>query len=82
MSWNNVPRPMEIFSEIENAARQEILDRGGSLSHHHGVGKLRSDFLPSINSTAFQSVQQKIKEGLDPSNIFGARNGPYAERNT
>jgi alkyldihydroxyacetonephosphate synthase len=82
MSWHNVPRPMEIFSEIENAARQEILDRGGSLSHHHGVGKLRSDFLPSINSTAFQSVQQKIKEALDPSNIFGARNGPYAERHT
>eukprot|EP00977_Amphora_coffeiformis_P024191 scaffold15108_cov180-Amphora_coffeaeformis.AAC.67 len=78
MSCNQVPDPIKAFSGIELSARQDILDRGGSLSHHHGVGKIRASFLPSLNSSAFQDVQQKIKEGVDPLNIFGARNGVYA----
>ena len=79
MSCNQVPDPIKAFSGIELSARQEILDLGGSLSHHHGVGKIRAAFLPSLNSSTFQEVQQKIKEGVDPLNIFGARNGVYAD---
>ena len=32
---------VKVFSEIEHNARDEILKQGGSLSHHHGIGKLR-----------------------------------------
>jgi len=78
MSCHQVPDPIKAFSGIELAARQEILDLGGSLSHHHGVGKIRASFLSSLHSPTFQEVQQKIKEGVDPLNIFGARNGVYA----
>ena len=81
MSFDGVPDPIKQFSEIEHMAREVILDCGGSLSHHHGVGKLRASFLSSIQSKTFQEVQQKIKEGLDPLNIFGARNGAFAEMN-
>lgn len=80
ISCHRVPKPTEVFAEIEKAARQEILKLGGSLSHHHGVGKIRAQFLPSLNSTTFHGVQHKIKECLDPLNILGARNGVYADQ--
>ena len=78
ISCHGVPQPTKVFSEIEKSARSEILKLGGSLSHHHGVGKIRAQFLPSLHSTAFLELQQKIKQGVDPSNIFAARNGVYA----
>jgi alkyldihydroxyacetonephosphate synthase len=28
--------PVHVFHQIENAAREEILANGGSISHHHG----------------------------------------------
>ena len=40
-----VERPVEVYAELEHAARDEILRCGGSLSHHHGIGKLRRGFL-------------------------------------
>lgn len=33
--------PVQAYTDIENAARDEILKCGGCISHHHGVGKLR-----------------------------------------
>ena len=43
-----VDNASEVYAEMERAARQEILRAGGSLSHHHGVGKLRQRFLPDV----------------------------------
>jgi alkyldihydroxyacetonephosphate synthase len=37
-----MPEPLKIYSEIEDGAREEIMKCGGSISHHHGVGKLRA----------------------------------------
>lgn len=64
-----------VFSEIENSARQEILRHGGSLSHHHGVGKIRNEFLRTMDSKAFRESVLAVKNGLDPTNTFGAGNG-------
>ena len=50
--FKGVDSPSAIFAEIEHAAREEILRSGGSLSHHHGVGKLREPFLPLVMSGA------------------------------
>ncbi|MBL8999058.1 MAG: oxidase, partial [Gemmatimonadetes bacterium] len=36
--------PAGTYAEIEHAARDEILRSGGSLSHHHGIGKIRQRF--------------------------------------
>lgn len=66
-----------VFSEIEHCARQEILDQGGSLSHHHGIGKLRADFVRDMDSEALREGLLAVKDGLDPSNTFGARNGIF-----
>ncbi|HEV8356000.1 MAG TPA: FAD-linked oxidase C-terminal domain-containing protein, partial [Gemmatimonadales bacterium] len=72
-------RPAELFAELERAARDEILRSGGSLSHHHGVGKLRSGFLPRVFSPAALEWAQEMKRGIDPGNVFGIGNQAMAD---
>jgi len=78
MNYENVKDPSEVFSEIELAARKEILRKGGSLSHHHGIGKIRAPLMNNVNSESLKTVLLKIKDAFDPDNIFGARNGSFA----
>lgn len=72
--YKGVEKPSEVYAEIEAAARDEILRCGGSLSHHHGVGKLRKKFLPKIMSPAALAWNQHAKEAVDPNNVFGCGN--------
>jgi alkyldihydroxyacetonephosphate synthase len=69
-----VNRPAEVYAELEHAARDEILKSGGSLSHHHGIGKLRSGYLPRVFSPATMEWAAEVKRAIDPSNIFGIAN--------
>ena len=72
--YKGIPNPHEVYLELENIARDEILKSGGSLSHHHGVGKLRRAFLPRIMSESAIHMKQELKKSLDPMNVFGAGN--------
>ncbi|MFW6252875.1 MAG: FAD-binding oxidoreductase [bacterium] len=72
--YKGVDHPSEVFSEIERAARDEILKCGGSLSHHHGIGKIREQFVDRIHSSAGRSAVQKVVHALDPTGVFGAGN--------
>jgi len=73
-SFRNLKNPVKVFSEIEEEAREEILKNGGSLSHHHGVGKLRRQFMKqSIGDVAFDLLK-KIKKEFDPKNVFNTGN--------
>jgi alkyldihydroxyacetonephosphate synthase len=66
-----VENPSQVYAEIEHAARDEILKAGGSLSHHHGIGHLRKDFLPRIFSDAALGWNRQLKAAVDPGNNFG-----------
>ena len=70
-------QPGRTFHAIEHQLRQVILDNGGSLSHHHGVGKVRRDFLPQIQTDNSMQVMRQAKNAMDPNNIFGIRNGVF-----
>jgi len=70
---------VDIFHKIEHQLRQEILDNGGSLSHHHGIGKLRSVFLPQIQSENSMEVMRQIKKAMDPNNVFAIGNGLFGK---
>jgi len=71
---SGVKNPIKVFSEVEEAARYEILEHNGTLSHHHGVGKLRKVFMKDcITPVAFKMLQ-KIKNQFDPKNVFGNGN--------
>jgi alkyldihydroxyacetonephosphate synthase len=72
--YKGIPNPHEVYLELENVARDEILKSGGSLSHHHGIGKLRRAFLPRIMSGAALQWKRDLKKSLDPDNLFGAGN--------
>ena len=61
------------YHHIETAARKEVLEAGGSISHHHGVGKLRLPFLSDIMSPAMQQWREQMKSALDPHNVFAAQ---------
>lgn len=69
-----VADPVKSYTELEHAVREEILASGGSLSHHHGVGKIRQDFLQDIYSEGALSVVKQVKQAIDPDNLFGASN--------
>jgi alkyldihydroxyacetonephosphate synthase len=72
--YEGVDRPSEIYAEMECAARDEVLGSGGSLSHHHGIGKLRAEFLPEIMSAPMLEWSRRIKRAVDPQNVFGSAN--------
>lgn len=65
------------FESLEHAARCAILNAGGCLSHHHGVGKLRASLLPETQSLVLTQALRNFKMALDPSNVLAARNGTW-----
>ncbi len=73
-----VAQPEKVFGELERAARDEILRSGGSLSHHHGIGKLRQGFLSRIMSPTALEWCAGVKRMVDPDNIFGIANQAVA----
>lgn len=66
--------PVEIFEAIEHHARDEILASGGSLSHHHGIGKCRKQWYAQTVSSTGVKLFQATKKELDPKNIFAVGN--------
>lgn len=79
--YKGVENPTQVYHDIEDAAREEILRLGGSLSHHHGIGKLRQHFLPQILSGPGLQFAAAAKSALDPANIFacGNQSAPQAQ---
>lgn len=83
-----VADPCGTYKEIEEAAREEIARWGGSVSHHHGVGKLKGQWIQKCNSssnssdnysssssaTGMKGVIVSLKKSMDPGNVFGVRN--------
>jgi alkyldihydroxyacetonephosphate synthase len=74
-----VENPDRVFAAIEHAMRETIMAHGGSISHHHGVGKLRRDFMDQTISPAAADLLREIKAAADPSNVFGIGNNVFAE---
>lgn len=69
-----IKNPVDAYSEIEDEAREEILKCGGSLSHHHGVGKLRKRFMNQAVGEPGLTILRGLKRETDPKNIFATGN--------
>lgn len=72
-----VANPDSKVSAIEHALRLTILKNGGSISHHHGVGKIRSQFMNETLSPASIELLRQVKQNIDPNNIFGIKNNIF-----
>jgi alkyldihydroxyacetonephosphate synthase len=79
-SAHGLADPTTAFTEIEHVLRQVVIDHGGSLSHHHGVGKIRQSFLPQVHSPAALDLIRAAKRAVDPGNVFGIANGACLPR--
>lgn len=65
---------VKIYEGVEDEGRDEIMKNGGSISHHHGVGKIRKRYINRTLTPLGLDFMQKIKETLDPKNIFAINN--------
>ncbi|MGI9030170.1 MAG: FAD-binding oxidoreductase, partial [Ilumatobacteraceae bacterium] len=66
------PPPEEVeatYVALWDAGQRTVLEHGGNLSHHHGVGLNRARFLPEALGPAF-GVLAAVKAALDPSGIL------------
>jgi len=81
--YKGAPDPVAAFRKLEHLARQAILDAGGALSHHHGIGKIRAPYLRQIKSDAALDWVQRVKGALDPEQVLAAGNQvPSEHRDT
>lgn len=69
-----------IASEADHLLRKVVVESGGSVSHHHGIGKFRSDLLSKVLPEHNAAMVRSLKDTLDPQNVFGARNGVFAAK--
>jgi len=57
------------YTAAWDAGTRAVLDGGGALSHHHGVGMNRARFLPEALGSAFDTLVT-VKDALDPKGIL------------
>ena len=77
MSFKGIKNPEKVFGEIEHEIRKTIIKNGGSVSHHHGVGKLRANFIPDTISKGSIALIKGMKNSQDPTNVFGIANNIF-----
>ncbi len=58
-----------LYQEFWDVGQRSVLDGGGALSHHHGVGLNRSRFVADALGGGF-GVLQSVKDALDPNGIL------------
>jgi alkyldihydroxyacetonephosphate synthase len=46
-----------------------VLDTGGGICHHHGIGKLRAPWLPRELGSAHE-VLRRVKAAMDPQGLM------------
>jgi alkyldihydroxyacetonephosphate synthase len=62
-------RAEEDYLEAWTRALRATLDVGGTISHHHGIGRLRAPWLEAELRTAYPLLRE-LKRVLDPSGLM------------
>ncbi|MGO3927575.1 FAD-binding oxidoreductase [Rhodopseudomonas pseudopalustris] len=57
------------YRQVWDAAATTVLQNGGNLSHHHGIGLGRGRFMRSALGSSFD-VLDRVKSALDPNRIL------------
>ena len=74
MDESDMDAMVEHYEHVEDCARDEVMLNGGSISHHHGVGKIRKKFMERTVSPNSFHWQRALKNQIDPNNIFAINN--------
>ena len=58
-----------LYDEIWNVGLQAVVESGGSISHHHGVGLAKASFMAEEHG-AGMGIYRKVKTVMDPAGIL------------
>jgi len=72
----------DTYSAMEDFIKTRMLELGGSLSHHHGVGQLRAHILSEHSSQQMAALTRAVKTAFDPDDIFCVKNGLLSNTET
>ena len=61
---------IEAWSEIKRAASDAVTAAGGTITHHHAVGKLHRPWYDSQRPDLFAESLRAAKRVLDPAGIL------------
>lgn len=76
-SGRGLEDPAAAYQVIEQHLRSTILQQGGSLSHHHGVGKVRQGWIGQVHTPAALTALRGLKAAVDPDDIFAVGNHAF-----
>lgn len=62
--------PLGEYDVVKKAIQQAFVDNGGTISHHHGVGREHSPWLEQDISEEGVTVMRALFEGADPTGNF------------
>lgn len=63
-------RELEDYREFHHGLVDTIVELGGSLSHHHGVGRVMAPWMESQHGEVGMGLMKAIKDHLDPKGIM------------
>ena len=63
-------RELEDYREFHQGLVDAIVEFGGSLSHHHGVGRVMAPWMESQHGEVGMELMKAIKDHLDPKGIM------------
>ena len=61
---------VEQWQLIKDAATEAILDHGGALSHHHGIGHIHKSWVPRYLGPQGTTFLKQLKQQWDPQHIM------------
>jgi alkyldihydroxyacetonephosphate synthase len=60
----------QAYLDCWDAVMQAAFEHGGGISHHHGIGRIRSKYLIMDIGESGLEVLRSIKAAIDPNNIM------------
>ena len=80
LCYKGINNAADKFALLEKKLRNTILQEGGSISHHHGVGKIRAEFSDQMYTPFTKKTLLQLKKQLDPKNIMGIQNNIFYKK--
>ncbi len=61
---------LEMYAEIKQAASDAIMASGGTITHHHAVGRLHRPWYDQQRPELFAQALKAVKRTLDPNGVL------------
>jgi len=61
---------LEMYDEIKKGASDAIMAAGGTITHHHAVGRLHRPWYDQQRPELFAQALQAVKRTLDPNGVL------------